>query len=146
MSPALLYLLLGLTAYRLTRLLVKDSFPPVVALRDYIAGGPRPPTRAEMYHENYPGTGLESGVSQLVPGLRGVWYTDGKGQVLVHRSPADWSPHWLGELITCPWCASAYVSGAVVAVTDIVYGVPAPWLAGFAVWAGASLLASREWA
>lgn len=145
MSPWLLLVLLVLAAYRLTRLVIKDTFPPVLWLRDLVAGGSRKPTRAEMYHESYPGD-LEPGVSALAPGLKGVWYRDDEGQVWVHRANASWSPHWLGELITCPWCASAYVSGAVVAATDVVYGVPAPWLTGLAVWAGASLLASREWA
>lgn len=139
------FLLLVLTAYRATRLITKDSFPPVVVLRDYLAGGPRPPTRDELYHSNYPND-LEPGVSRLVPGLKGVWYLGKDGETLVHRSKVDWSPHWLAELITCPWCASAYVSGALVAVTDVVYGLPVPWLVGPAVWAGAALLASREWA
>lgn len=144
MNAWLLLVLLVATAYRLTRLVVKDTFPPVLWVRDRLAGGPRKPTRAEQYHDNYPND-LEPGVSKTVPGLRGVWYLY-DGQTYVHRAPASWAPHWLGELITCPWCASAYVSGAVVAVTDLTYGLPAPWLYGFAVWAGAALLASREWA
>lgn len=140
-----LLVVLTLTAYRATRLIVRDTFPPVLWLRDLLAGGPRKPTRAEMYHDNYPND-LEPGVSQLAPGMRGVWYLGPDGGTLVHRSKADWSPYWLAELITCPWCASAYVSGALVLVTDLTYGLPVPWLMGGAVWAGAALLASREWA
>lgn len=136
--------LLVLTAYRLTRLVVRDTFPPVLWVRDRLAGGTRKPTRAEMYHDSYPHD-LEPGVSHLAPGLPGVWYVV-DGQVQVHRTKVSWSPHWLAELITCPWCASAYVSGAVVAVTDLVHGLSLPWLTAFAVWAGSSLLASRDWA
>lgn len=139
------FVLLCLTAYRATRLLIKDTFPPVLWLRDELAGGARKPTRAELYHDNYPND-LEPGVSRLVPGMRGVWYLDGEGTTWVHIGKAEWSPHWLGELITCPWCASAYISGGLVAVTDITYGLPVPWLVGPAVWAVAALLSSREWA
>jgi hypothetical protein len=59
---------------------------------------------------------------------------------------AKWSPHWLAELITCPWCASAYVSLVVTAGVAIFVGVPAPVLVWPAVWAGASLIASKDWA
>lgn len=144
MTDWLTLLVLTLAAYRCTRLITKDTFPPVLRLRDLLAGGARKPTRAETYHPNYP-SGLEPGVSHLAPGMKGVWYK-ADGQVWVHRSKADWSPHWLGELITCPWCASAYVSGGLTALTDVVHGVPVPWLTALAVWAGSSLLASREWA
>lgn len=141
-----LLVVLVLTAYRGTRLITRDTFPPVLWLRDELAGGPRKPTRAELYHPAYPTGELEPGVSKLVPGLRGVWYLGPDGEVLVHRGKVSWSPHWLGELLTCPWCASAYVSGVLVLVTDLTYGLPVPWLMGPAVWAGAALLASKDWA
>lgn len=139
------FVLLCLAAYRLTRLVTRDTFPPVLWLRDRLAGGPRQPSRAELYHPSYPND-LEPGCSRAVPGLKGIWYLGNDGETLVHRAPVSWSPHWLGELITCPWCASAYVSGALVAVTDVVYGLPVPWLTGLAVWAVAALLAGQEWA
>lgn len=125
------FLLLVLTAYRTTRLIIKDTFPPVLWLRDVLAGGWRPLT--EKDHRE--------------PVQTRTWKTtehDGRQMRWVER--VSWSPHWLAELITCPWCASAYVSGALVAVTDVVYGLPVPWLVGPAVWAGAALLSSREWA
>ena len=28
-----------------------------------------------------------------------------------YTKPAYWNHWWLGELVTCPWCASAYVAG-----------------------------------
>lgn len=143
--PWFVLVCLVLAAYRLTRLVVKDTFPPVLWVRDRLAGGPRKPTRAELYHEHYPND-LEPGVSRAVPGLAGVWYLDDDLGVVVHRSNVGWSPHWLAELITCPWCASAYVSGTLTAATDLTCGLPVPWLVGLAVWAGSALLASREWA
>lgn len=137
------FVLMCLTAYRATRLVVRDTVPPVLWLRDRLVGGPREPVRAEVYHEAYPND-LEPGVSRLVPGLPGVWYLGPEGQVLVHRAPWKWSPHWLAELLSCPWCASAYVSGTLTAAVDVSYGVPVPWLVGPAVWAVSAFLASRE--
>ncbi len=47
---------------------------------------------------------------------------------------------WLGELVTCPWCASAYVSGVLVALVWFTRGMPLPVLCWLAVWgAGAAL-------
>lgn len=135
-----LYLIMTLAAYRLTRLVVRDTFPPVLWLRDRLAGGWRnlTPTEQRM---------LFGGV---LPGdkaveLRRAWSVDEeRNQRYVYR----WhrSPDWFAELITCPWCASAYVSGAVTAAVDVTVGVPVPYLVGVAVWAGASLLASQDWA
>lgn len=130
---AYVFALLCLTAYRLTRLLIKDTFPPVLWLRDNLVGGWRPATEGEMR-------------TIRDPALSTPWHTtviDGRTQRWVDR--CDWVPDWLAELLSCPWCASAYVSGALVAVTDVTYGVPVPWLVGPAVWAVAALLASRDW-
>lgn len=128
---AFVFVLLVLSAYRLTRLLVKDTLPPVLALRDRLAGGWRPLTLKE---HNEP-LQARTWRSQIFDDREMRW---------VEKKP--WSPYWLGELITCPWCASAYVSGALTVLTDVFYGVPAPWLTGVAVWAGAALLTSQEWA
>ena len=40
------FALLCLTAYRATRLLIKDTFPPVLWLRDNLVGGWRPTTES----------------------------------------------------------------------------------------------------
>lgn len=129
-----LYLLLTLASYRLTRLVVKDTFPPVLWLRDLLAGGWRPLTDKEW--------GLvRSGKTDHVRPTREI---DGVESRYVHR--ARWSPYWLAELITCPWCASAYVSAAVVAGTWWATGLPVPFLVWASVWAGSALLASQEWA
>lgn len=140
-----LWALLTACAYRATRLVVKDTFPPVLWLRDHLAGGQRKPTRAEMHHPDFPGD-VEVGEYRGVSGLRGLWTRTGDGDVAVWRANWKHSPHWLAELITCPWCASAYVSGALVGTTDCVIGIQWPWLMGGAVWAGSSLIAARTWA
>jgi hypothetical protein len=141
-----LLLLLSLAAYRATRLVVRDTFPPVLWVRDRLAGGQRKPTRAEVYHEGFPTGELEHGAYRTVSGLPGLWTLTDSGEISVWISPWKRSPHWLAELITCPWCASAYVSGALVGITDCVVGIQWPWLMGGSVWALSALLASREWA
>lgn len=125
-----LWLMLSAAAYRLTRLITKDTFPPVLWLRDRLAGGWRNMTDAEWHERRKPG-GPD-------------WPMNDQKQRYVYR--AKWSPDWLAELITCPWCASAYVSACVVGVTDIITGLAWPWLMTLAVWAVAALVASKEWA
>jgi hypothetical protein len=130
----LLLLCMVLAAYRLTRLIVKDTFPPVLAVRDRLAGGWRPFTDAEW------GQARSGGLDRLKP-TQPI-----KGVENRYITRASWSPYWLAELVSCAWCASGWISGAVTAAADLTVGVPAPWLAGFAVWGAASLLASRSWA
>ena len=57
----------------------------------------------------------------------------------------SWSPSWLAELWSCPWCVSGWIAGAVTAGTDIMIGLPVPVLQGVAVWALGAVAASREW-
>lgn len=133
---SLLYLATVITVYRLTRLGTKDDFPPILWLRDKLAGGWRPLTPKES-------------IRLRDAGLSDPWRSqlDTSGQVAkiyVHRS--RWSPYWLAELVSCPWCLSGWISGAVVALLDINQSLPDPVLFGFAVWGGAALLASRKWA
>lgn len=130
--------LLCLTAYRLTRLIVKDTFPPVLWIRDRLAGGWRPMTDAEWRYR--------MSTEYLKIPVEQRWRTTSDTGKREHRwvERAGWSPDWLAELLSCPWCASAYVSGALVAAVDLVYGIPVPWLQGPAVWAVAAVLASRE--
>lgn len=138
MDPWLAVLLLVLAAYRLTRLITKDDFPPVLWMRDRLSGGWRPPTDAEWAQVR----ALPLLQSRPWP----VQDIDGVTHRYVHRW--SWVPGWLADLVSCPWCASAYVSGALVLLYDLSVpgGLPVPYLYGITVWAGASLLASREWA
>lgn len=120
-----LYLLLSLmvlATYRLTRLVTTDTFPPVLLIRDIVAGGWRPAEEGET-------------PTDTVGGVPSVYH---------YR--AQWSPAWLGELITCPWCASAYVSAAVVGASWAMYGLPAPVLVWLGVWALGALISAQEWA
>ena len=98
MGPLALLLVLSAAAYRITRLVVSDSFPPVQRLRDRLVGADE---------KRLVGTRLE----------------------------------WLGELVTCYWCASFWVSGAVVGVAEVATSVPLPFLLWWAV-AGIAAFAS----
>ena len=129
------FLVLVLTAYRLTRLIVKDDFPPIRWCRDRLVGGWRPLTPKEQ--------GI---VSRQPGGNQPFPLTEQDGKRLRWVTRRSWVPEWLAELLGCPWCVSAYVSGALTAATDLTVGVPRPWLTAVAVWALAALLAGREWA
>lgn len=131
-----------LAAYRASRLAAKDTFPPVLWLRDRLAGGWRPLTDKEL--ETQPLPVLKDGDTATGHPLGTMMRIDGRMNRYVRR--ARWSPYWLAELITCPWCVSGWLSAAVTAAVAFTVGVPAPLLVWGAVWAGAALLASREWA
>ena len=138
--PLYLPLLLVLVVYRLTRLVVRDTFPPVLWVRDRLAGGWRPLTDREAHD-------LKVMSDDMELEMRRLWSTmeiHGVESRYVYR----WrrSPFWLAELLTCPWCASGWITGVVVLATDLTYGLPVPWLMGPAVWGAAALLASKEWA
>lgn len=132
--------LMALTVYRATRLITKDTFPPVLWLRDTLAGGWRPLTLAE--HEAYR---RASATRQAL--LQTDWSYDPEDDKHVrYVMRRSWSPPWLAELFTCPWCASGWIAGALTLAVDLTYGVPVPWLVGPAVWGAGALLASQEWA
>lgn len=141
----LLLTVMALAVYRATRLLTRDTFPPVLWLRDRVVGGWRPLTSEEIrrttvyasVHANDPGPWppeLSMGQTMEI---------EGKQSRYLIRAP--WSPYWLAELMSCPWCASGWIAGAVTLATDLSVGLPDPWLAGPAVWGAAALLASRSW-
>ena len=143
MDSAVTLLCLTLAAYRLTRLLVKDDFPPVLWVRDRLAGGWRPLTLREREVSRLPVMDHD-GQSATIAGLGAVQQIDGVLHRYVRRK--SWSPYWLADLISCPWCVSAYVAGAVVAGTWWAADLPAPVLWWLAVWGATALLASQEWA
>lgn len=124
--------LMALTVYRLTRLVIKDTLPPVLWLRDHIAGGWRPMTGKEW-------------AQFRVKSSKPLWLVrvinDDTNRYIYRWS---WSPEWLAELWSCPWCVSGWIAGAVTAVTDIVIGIPVPVLQGVAVWALGAVAASRK--
>lgn len=140
MPSWLVILLLCVASWRLTRLTVKDDFPPILWIRDHLCGGWRPLTRAEQ--ETL--ARLDTPRRRHLEAIWSTQETDQVGVRYVHR----WrhSPVWLAELLSCPWCASGWVSAALVAVTSGTVGLPAPFLVWPAVWGASALLASRSWA
>lgn len=135
MPDWLLIIIMSLAAYRLTRLIVTDTFPPVLWLRDRLAGGWRNATQHEMNDMSWlPMAGQE----QIFREIEGV------PSRYVYRW--NWVPQWFADLLSCSWCASGWVSLAVVTGAAFTVGVPAPVLVWPAVWAAASLIAARKWA
>lgn len=122
MSLWMLVALMSLATYRITRLVTADTFPPILWVRDRVAGGWR---QAEE-HE----TPVE-----VIDGVPSVY-----------NKRASWSPYWLGELMTCPWCASAYVATGVVGSVWAIDGLPLPVLLWLSVWGIGALIASQDWA
>jgi hypothetical protein len=139
----LLLIVMALATYRGTRLVVADTFPPVLWLRDRLVGGWRPLTEKEREQqvadarawedEEKPWTSRFS--VQMIDDVDNRW---------VERK--KWSPFWLAELLSCPWCASGWVALGVTAGVWAVAGLAMPVLVWLAVWAVGGLLASQEWA
>lgn len=129
MDTWLLLLVMSLGTYRLTRLAVVDTFPPVLWARDRLAGGWRPMTDAERAADWEPGQ---------------VEILDGIAHRYVRR--VSWSPWWLAELVSCPWCCSGWVAAGVTGGVWAVAGLPVPVLVWVAVWALGGLLAGQDWA
>jgi hypothetical protein len=142
METWLLLIVMSLATYRLTRLVVEDTFPPVLWLRDRLVGGWRPLTLRESEASRLPV--MEDGQSATIARLGAVTMVDGQ----VNRYAERWkrSPFWLAELLSCPWCASGWVALAVTAGTWAVIGLPVPLLVWPAVWAVGALIAAQEWA
>ena len=112
---------LTLTTFRLTRLIVKDTFPPVGWPRDKIVGwlNPDDDWKVEWLAARE---------------LRGEPFVDPPGGHLgaVGRS--------LAYLLTCPWCMSTWVGGALVLAAQHWVSVPLPWLVWGAVVGASGLL------
>lgn len=140
MSVWLLLIVMSLAVYRLTRLVVEDVFPPVLWLRDRLAGGWRPLTEVERQKYEWAQSGpLEQ---KLMPWP--VQDIDGEVNRYVHRW--KWVPQWLADLVSCPWCASGWVALGVTAGVWATVGLPVPLLVWPAVWAVGALIAGQEWA
>lgn len=135
METWLLLIVMSLTVYRLTRLIVADTFPPVLWARDRLVGGWRDATQHELNDRSWlPMAGQE----QIFREIEGV------PSRYVYRW--NWVPQWLADLLSCPWCAGGWIAGMVTAATDVVVGIPVPALMGLATWALGSLIASQSWA
>lgn len=108
MPLTLLLVLMTLTTYRVTRLVVEDTFPPAVWVRDRLTG-----------HE---------------------WTIEEPYAVQRWR----FVPAWVGDLVSCCWCTSVWVSAALVALVDLTVGLPLPLLAWGGVAAAAAWLSHLE--
>lgn len=139
----LLTLCITVANYRLTRLITKDDFPPVLWLRDRLAGGWRPLTTKEQENTALP-TLPDGELFVADPMLGNLTTIDGRVNRYVRR--AKWSPYWLADLVSCPWCVSGWLAAALTTAVALTVGVPAPLLVWGAVWGASALLASREWA
>jgi hypothetical protein len=64
------------------------------------------------------------------------------------RAPREWimkhGPEWLADLVSCHYCASAYVSGGLVTLADLFGSVPMPGLTWLAAWAIGALIADWD--
>jgi hypothetical protein len=160
----MLTLLLAVATWRITRLLVRDEFPPIRNLRDWIirtmaiinpdgdlTGGRQlvPDRRIAI------GIGLAAGAFVAIllialvgplPGAMEVPITLGAGVVagfavggLVGSRAVS---HAVAYLWTCPWCMSVWVAAGLVWVADWRLSVPLPWLV---VGAGAALTGVLTW-
>lgn len=102
--------LIALATFRLTRLIIKDEFPPVKWPRDKILNWLDPDDEYKIEWLAKHGTGLEPPDGHLGA---------------VGRS--------LAYLLACPWCMSVWVGAGLTYATTFYVTVPLPWL----VWAGA---------
>lgn len=128
MNEWFLLVLLSLSSYRATRFVVQDDFPPMLWFRDKMVGEWRVATNAEASN---------------VPDGWDVGWTE--GTKLVRPTRTSWVPEWLSALLSCPWCASGWLSLGAVGLSEVFLSVPAPVLMWGATWALSSLLASQEW-
>lgn len=139
MNPWLFLVLLpamALTTYRLTRLLVEDTFPPVLWLRDRLVGGWRPLTEKELAQARSAGLAYMPWKTTAIDDVENRW---------VER--ARWVPYWLADLLSCPFCASGWIGAGVVAGAWFApAGLSVPVLCWFSVWAIGGVLAAQEWA
>ena len=141
----LLLVVMSLGVYRLTRFVVEDVFPPMLWVRDRLVGGWRLLTEKEQerYVTDVAGV-VEGPVALPHPALGALMRTDDQVSRYVRR--VKWSPQWLADLLSCPWCASGWVAAGVTAGVWAVVGLPVPVLVWGAVWALGGLLAAQEWA
>lgn len=118
--PALsILVLLSLASWRLTRLLAKDSFPPIYKVRSMIL-------------KRWPDLPQFDTYEQLKS------YVDFERRA--GRQVAK--PYWLGYLVTCMWCMSFYVTLLVVTVWNGRLPLSRAEAIGFlAVWGGTMITA-----
>ncbi len=120
----LLVILIILSVYRATRLIIEDSFPPIAVPREWILNWWAPD---------------DDWVLKKDPRNRGEY---------LHPNA---KPHWgalgrsLRYLFTCPWCMSIWIGGIGIWITDAFFiAVPVPIFVCLAASAVTGLLSSLE--
>lgn len=103
MTP-LLAVVLALTVHRLTRLVTADTFPPILAVREWILSR-WPSTDTVFTTEAITHTG---GEPQSLAGAD-LFQIDAETYGAIR-------PHWFGELVSCSWCASVWIAAVAVPV------------------------------
>ena len=142
MNPGLALIMMALATFILTKLVVDLSFPPVLWLRDRVVGGWRPLTMAEgelLRSKDKPMGALGFPVKPFATSEE-----NGESFRWVDRSPRV--PLFFAELMSCPWCVSAWLSAGTVAGTWLTVGLPVPVLYWPATWALGALLAQHDYA
>lgn len=116
-SDWFLLTLMIFTTFRITWLIVRDDFPPIARVRNWI-------TTQYWKHRN-PVYEYYDEVGDTVRETKGL-------------------RHWAKELITCPWCVSVWASAFVVLLVDVLSdpGLGQPWL-WFGAVAGFSALMAQ---
>ena len=138
MNPWFALAALSLATFILTKLVVDLDFPPVLWLRDRVVGGWRPLTLAETDR-------LQRSIATKGAGVPWKWQEfDGERHVWAERTP--WIPLFFAELMSCPWCVSAWLSAGLVTGTWAVAGLPVPLLLWPSTWALGALLAQHDYA
>lgn len=121
MTPGLTIFLIFLVTYRVTRLVIEDTFPPLGVPREWL-------------------------INWWDPDDKWILAKDLKDQ---YKHP-NARPHWgalgrsLRYLFSCPWCMSVWTGAGVVYVTTLFVDVPLPWAVWIASSAITGLLASLE--
>ena len=102
----LLWIGLIVASWRTTRLLIKDEFPPVRLVREWII---------DTFWQDDIDRKHPRAVAQGDP-TRWIWFWRNVG-------------HSLAYIWTCPWCMSVYVAAALWGIAVCQgFSVPLPWL------------------
>lgn len=109
MNDLLLLVLMGLTTFRVTWFITRDTFPPMRWVREALL------TRASE-------TGHEVRVDEHGHATPDGEYLDLRGGMA-----------WVAELITCYWCVSVWISAGITVLTWLTLDLTAPLL-----WLGAT--------
>lgn len=111
---------MALVSYRLWRIFGQDTWPPSEWFRDWLED--REQAARYRYRDTY-----EAARVSEVP-------DESLAQTLAapHESRRRFWEKVL-ELVECPWCLGFWISGAVVLIVDVLYGLEAPALQWFAV-------------